>query len=357
MSKYPLKLIKKIALSLAGSFILCLFLISCATDNKNNPTSPSTESQTISSIDSSKNIVHNNSLMKMAPCADGRNQVYTYYWQDQLQFCSTSGKYIGVMSDNNMSRIQYDIIQYGFTMICVSDPGSISQLKSYGYSLANIIIQLGSNGWQQIVDNAISQGVNRFYIDEPIRHTLQSLVQSSAPYIASKGGTLTISESEFGYVNWYIWHERGNIGAMVDLALSVSPSPFVCCHTHFDYQKWAGISVTIDPRDQWTYIMSRVPNLFKMVIIQTPQSSGDMGLLWGCANNMGIKQILLYPFQPDGTYAGVENAVYEGWMSNWVLQFQKQVIQWWCCAGLTYDDGCGFNKQNYTGLTRWILCN
>ena len=50
---------------------------------------------------------------------------------------------------------------------------------------------------QDKVNAAVSQGVNRFYIDEPIRLNIQWLVNASVPFIASKGGTLTIYESYF----------------------------------------------------------------------------------------------------------------------------------------------------------------
>jgi len=92
-----------------------------------------------------------------------------------------------------------------------------------------------------------------------------------------------------------------------------------------------------------------------MAIIQTPQSMDDMGLLFGHANNIGINQILLFPFQADGEYSGVQNAVYEGWRSNWVLEFQKEILKWWCCSGYYWDDQCGFKSQNYTGNTQWVL--
>jgi hypothetical protein len=112
-------------------------------------------------------------------------------------------------------------------MIHTGGAGSISQLHSYGYSLDSIIVGLGPNGWQQTVDAAVSQGVKRFYIDEPIYQGLQQVVREAVPYIASRGGTLTISEADFHDCDWYVWGNKGDIGAMIDLALSVSPSPFV----------------------------------------------------------------------------------------------------------------------------------
>jgi len=171
----------------------------------------------------------------MLLCDDGRNQVSTTYWEDEYQFSSIAGKSIGVMGDGDMSRNQNYFTQYGCKLVCVGSPTSISQLHSYGYALGNIIIALADDGWQQAIDAAVSQGVNRFYIDEPIRLNRQWLVNASVPYIASKGGNLTISESYFDDYNWYGPPlSRGRIGSMVDLALSLSPSPFVCCHTHFE---------------------------------------------------------------------------------------------------------------------------
>jgi hypothetical protein len=359
MCKNPSKIIKNIVLLLAGIFILCLFLVSCEKENKNNPTSTLTEPKSDSPIDSPIDSLKSKAPNHISPqryelCADGRNQVSTYTWRDSLQYRLISGKSAGEMCDGDMSRVHYNTSLFGFNIICVGDPNSIGQLKSFGYSPANIIISLGlGSGWQTVVDAAISQGVNRFYIDEPIRNNIQTFVQTCAPYIASQGGTLTISESEFRWYDWYIRGLRGNIGAMIDLALNTYPHPFVCCHTHFDYQT---AFTTIDPRDQWTYIQSRVPDLFKMVIIKSRQSYSDMGLLWGCANNRAINQVLLYPFQEDGvTYAGVTTAVEAGHVpsTQWFLLLEVQVQQWWCCAGYTYDLSCGFNYQYLTGNIQW----
>ncbi len=235
----------------------------------------------------------------------------------------------------------------------VGDFHLIPQLHSYGYSLENIFIGLGPDGWQTAVDSAINKNVNRFYIDEPIRHGYQQFVRDASTYIALRGGTLTISESEFRWWDWYELGLRGNIGAMVDLALSCTSRPFVCCHTHFDYHFG-----TIDPRAQWTYIMGRVPNLFKMVIIKSRQSAYEMSLLWGHANNLGINQVLLYPFQEDGiTYAGVQTAIEQGFWSGpeWVQRYYMELRDVWCCPSIYWEEGaCTYQYSDYTGGAQWF---
>ena len=293
--------------------------------------------------------------MRPENCADGGYLVYQYKWIGQNQYRAVPGKYVGVMVDGVMSRNQNYRTQYACTMVLVGDPSLIPQLHSYGYSLDSIIIGLNPANYQQSVNSAVSQGVKRFYIDEPIHNGYQQFVQAAAPYIAAQGGRLTISESEFNYSAWYYEGDKGNIGAMIDLALSCYPRPFVCCHTHFEYHKVLGITLTLDPRDQWTYIMGRVPTLFQMAIIKSRQSDSEMGLLWGHANNIGIHQILLYPFQADGvTYAGVQNAIIDGHDSQWDQLYLLQQRQEWCCPTIYfYGDQCTFKTQYYTGASEW----
>lgn len=284
-------------------------------------------------------------------CEDGRFAVYTYYWQNQNQYAARSGKFIGV-GDDDVARQQNYLGQYGYLMPLIGT-GVLDALLSSGFSANNIMIGLGNIGWADAVEYAIAGNVTRFYIDEPIQKSRQNVLRDAAPYIAARGGTLTISESEFSPA-WYYTGYRGNIGDMVDLALSVSPSPLVSCHTHFEhYQIWHDI----DPRDQWTYIMGRVPNLFKMAWIKTRQTSEQMGLLFGHANNIGINQILLYPFDADGTtYVGrVEIAAEQAWYSGWLSRLQKQVVSKWCCLHQQYDpDECYFDSSYYSGQERWV---
>lgn len=233
----------------------------------------------------------------------------------------------------------------------------IDTLLTMGFSASNIIIGLGPDGWQSAVDFAVSRGVRRFYIDEPIQKSLQQLVRDAAPYIAAspRNGNLTISESYFDCVRWYVLGQRGTIGDMIDLALSITPSPFVSCHTFFD----SCFPHNTDPRDQWTYIMGRVPNLFKMAWIRTrqDQSPQQIGLLFGHANNLGINQILLYPFEPGGAYTGrVNTADEQAWsQGSWLRRLQKQVMNRWCCLNQQYNpDECYFESSDYTGQTQWI---
>lgn len=284
---------------------------------------------------------------------DGGYRVYTYngHYEPTNQFRPAPGKHVGVMCDNDTSRIHNYFTQYGCTMVMVdySKTDHIPQLHSNGYSLDNIFIQLGPSWWQDSVDAAVSQGVKRFYIDEPIRHGYQQFVRDASTMIALWGGTLTISESYFDWYDWYINHGRGRIGAMIDLALSCSSPPFVCCHTHFDDFD------LLDPRDQWTYIHDRVPNLFKMVIIKSRQTADEIALLWGHANNFGINQVLLYPFQEDGTYAGVQTALEQGNLGGWVQRYFLELRDVWCCPTIYWEeDVCTYQYSEYTGGAEWF---
>ncbi|RPI06461.1 MAG: hypothetical protein EHM64_02960 [Ignavibacteriae bacterium] len=352
MKKNPLEVMKRIAWVLAETFLLCLFFVSCGEEIKNNPISTSTNPNR--DTVSSGTVKQPGSLQK-AYCADGRNLVFRYYWENQNLYQLNSGKSMGVMYDGDMSRNHNYIAQYGCNTICIDDVNSIGQLLSYGYLAENIFIILHPGAWDQKVDAAVQQGVKSFYIDEPCSYHLESLVQTCAPYIASRGGTLTISESEFDYLNWYVYGGRGYIGALINLALSTSPSPFVSCHTHFDRTTVLGVTFTMDPRDQWSYIMSRVPNLFKTVIIKSRQSPEDLGLLFGHAKNIGINKVLYFPFMDNGTtYAGIENAIVQGWYAHWILQLQKERLQYWCCPDIYWDpQECSLNSWHYTGYTQW----
>ncbi|MCX6121887.1 MAG: hypothetical protein NTX44_09735 [Ignavibacteriales bacterium] len=340
-------------LKLSFIILLCLLIMCCEKEDRGTPTSSVIASQKDTSQNAEKQ-----PLLKPIPmrayCEDGRYLVFRNYWQSQNLFRPLNGKYIGVMYDDNMNRNQNYYNQYGCRMIHTRNPASISQLHSYGYSLDSIIVSLHPDGWQQTIDSAVSHGVKRFYIDEPIYNSLQWLVLASAPYIASRGGTLTITESDFHDCDWYLYGDKGDIGAMVDLALATTPSPFVCCHTRFE-RGGGHYCHYIDPRDQWSYIMSRVPNLFKMVIINTSQSTDDMAALFGHANNLGINQVLLFPYQTDGsTYAGVESAIWDGWYAYWSQQFAKEVLQQWCCFTIDYQPSeCGLKSWHYTGNTQW----
>jgi hypothetical protein len=284
-------------------------------------------------------------------CADGRYRVYTVGgWEPTNQFRPAPGKYVGVMDDGDMSRNQNYFTQYCCTMVLVGNPDLIPQLHSYGYSLDNIFIGLGPSGWQETVEAAIYEyGVKRFYIDEPIRNSYQQFVRDASAYIASRGGTLTISESYFDWYDWYINEGRGTIGAMVDLALSCSPQPFVCCHTHFDD---FGL---LDPRDQWTYIKnSGASSLFKMVIIKSRQTADEMDLLWGHANNLGINQVMLYPFNADGSYAGVQTAMGTGDLEGWVQRYFMALRDVWCCPTFYWEENvCTYQYSEYTGGGEW----
>ncbi|MDE3058255.1 MAG: hypothetical protein KGJ59_09900 [Bacteroidota bacterium] len=254
------------------------------------------------------------------------------------------------MDDNDMPRNQNYFSQYGCSMVLVGDPNLIPQLHSYGYSLDSIFIQLGPTGWQDIVDATVNEyGVKRFYIDEPIRNGYQQFVRDASTFIALWGGALTISESYFDWYDWYINGGRGRIGAMVDLALSCSPPPFVCCHTHFE--DWD----LLDPRDQWTYIHDRVPQLFKMVIIKSGQTADEMTLLWGHANNLGLNQVLLYPFW-NGYYAGVQTALTQGNSEGgWAQRYFLELREVWCCPSIYWEeDVCTYQYSDYTGGAQWF---
>lgn len=141
---------------------------------------------------------------------------------------------------------------------------------------------------------------------------------------------------------------------MIDLALSLTPAPYVSCHTHFDHQTGG---VTIDPRDQWDYINSRVPFLFKSAWIKTRQSVEEMGWLFGHANSIGLGKLFLYTYDMDGTtYIGrVEIAADRGWNEGWLKRLQKQREDKWCCPTQTFDvSECDLESWQYTGLEQWV---
>jgi hypothetical protein len=345
-----------------GVALMLLFLMSCER-KVDEPTAPVASVAVVDTAHKGAGIsLSVKPLLRDQYCPDGRYAVYLTYWELEDTFRVVSGKYVGVGGDGNMSRMQNYISQYQFNLALAGGGpqviSTINSLAQMGYSKSNIIISLDSSSWQQTVDDAIDLTVNRFYIDEPIRHSHQLFVQMIVPYIAGKGGTLTISESEFRWYDWYQYGLRGNIGAMIDLAFSCSPSPYVSCHTHFDNQHPPPAGVLIDPRDQWTYIMGRAPWLFKMAWIKTRQDLGEMEELFGHANNLGgPNQILFYPFADDGvTYVGrFDLATQAGKNEGWLQQFEKQYTQQWCCPTPNYDPGvCTLYTWWYTGVTAWF---
>ncbi len=287
-------------------------------------------------------------------CEDGRFAVYRTNWVSQEQYRAKGVKQIGVGFDS-LERFQTNLNQFG-CVVALAGSSAIDTLTSYGFALNNIIIPLADIGWASEVDMAIGKGVNRFYIDEPVSRARQNMVRDAVPYITSNGGQLTLSEWYHGtgaYINWYIWGGRGYIGEMVDFALSLNPSPYVSCHTHFDHT-WLG---TVDPRDQWTYLYNRVPNLFKSAWIKTRQTPSEMGQLFVHANIVGLNQIILYPFDSDGTtYIGkIDLAAGQAWNAGWLERFQRERTDKWCCPTQTFHpDECDLDSWDYTGQERWV---
>ncbi|MBI3577899.1 MAG: hypothetical protein HY089_00645 [Ignavibacteriales bacterium] len=285
----------------------------------------------------------------MEYCANGNYVVYRAYWENQEKYQSLSPKVIGI-SDGDVVRLQSAFNSYGIVSI-VTNNGMIDTAKSIGFSVANIIIGIGAINWNNEVDLALSKGVTQFYVDEPIQKSLQNMVLDAAPYIATRGGTLLISESEFGYTPIFGW---GNISAMADLAEQAQPHPFVGCHTHFESE----IGYSVDPRDQWSYLHDRIPTLFNFAWIKTRQTPEEMELLFGHANNIGLNKIYLYPFgpPPDNTYIGrIDYATDRGWRQGWFKRFQKERQDKWCCPTQTLDaNTCDFQSFIYTGNERWI---
>jgi hypothetical protein len=298
-------------------------------------------------------------LLRDQYCPDGRYAIYQTFWELENQYRVVSGKKIGVGFDGDMSRMQNYINQYQFNLALISGGSqvgsTITTLVQMGYLAENIIVSLDESSWQTTVSVATNLNVHRFYIDEPVSGNHQALVQACVATIAASGSTLTISEMEFRWWDWYVLGLRGNIGAMIDLAQSVSPSPYVSCHTHFDNQAPIPPGDLIDPRDQWTYIMGRAPSLFKMAWIKTRQSQGEIGELFGHANNIGLSQIILLPFDDNGNYIGrLDLVATAGKSTGWMQQFEKQYTQQWCCPTTNFDPGvCTLYTWWYTGVTGW----
>lgn len=284
-------------------------------------------------------------------CDDGRFAIRRTVWEEQNFYRSVANKQYGAGYDIS-SRFQNYFEQYGCTLALCNN-SLIDNLISFGYSKSNIYISLHDSGWTSEIDTAISKGIKHFYIDEPIQKSRQDLVRDVSYYLSTRGCDLTISESYFNYFNWYILHGRGRIGDMIDLSLSITPHPFVSCHTHFEHHSLG----TLDPRDQWTYIKNRVSSLFRYAWIKTRQTSNEIDLLFGHATNLGLKKIFLYLYDSDGTtYLNKVNvAAEQGWHSGWVQRFEKEREDKWCCPTQLYDpDECTLESKHYTGVERWV---
>ena len=282
-------------------------------------------------------------------CDDGRFAVYRTYWENQDQYQAIAGKTLGIM-DEDTSPLQVDLNQYGVVAV-FAHISALDAAKSIGFSATNIIIRLVGTDWDVDVDQAIGKGVTHFYVDEPIHAGLQNMVLDAAPYIANRGGILSISEQEFDW--WKLQVGWGAISDMANLAEAAQPHSFVGCHTHFDHQQLG----TVDPRDQWTYLRNRVPSLFDSAWIKTRQSGEEIDLLFGHANNIGISKLHYYPFDLDGgTYLGrIEIASDRGWRQGWLKRLQKERIDRWCCPTQLFDpEACDFHSFQYTGQERWV---
>lgn len=145
--------------------------------------------------------------------------------------------------------------------------------------------------------------------------------------------------------------DRGEIGQMVLLAATTLPMPYMSCHSSFQHHSYG----TTDPRDQWTYIMSQVPSLFRMAWIKTYQTEEEMNELFGHANNLGINQILLMPYDLSETFVGrVDLAAPQAWYQHWLLRLQKERFRNWCCLNEYFDPNeCHIWYEEFTGTTRW----
>jgi hypothetical protein len=342
----------KTILSLA-TVILGLMVLSCEKTEEGIPTSNSAASTNgLTKSDSEIAPLDQRVKPMLQYCEDGRITVYRYYWENQDQYMPSTGKYIG-MWDGDTSRQRINRHQYGFVMAIGGGTDVMDRYLSVGFSPGNIICALSNGAWVQEVDDAISRGISRFYIDEPIHKERRVLVTDAAPYVSGQGGTLTLSEYYEDGCRWYWLFQRGEISDMIDISQEAYPIAFVSCHSHFET---TDPCPEIDPRDQWTYIMGRVPNAFKMAWIKVnSESVQHIGLLFGHATNIGINEIMLMPFDDSGNYIERRGDVaQQAWSHGWLHRLQKQVCQQWCCPTQSWDpEECTLQSSWYTGETRW----
>jgi hypothetical protein len=87
------------------------------------------------------------------------------------------------------------------------------------------------------------------------------------------------------------------------------------------------------------------------------QTPPQIGSLFGHANNIGINQILLMPFEANGSYGNrVDVAAEQAWSQGlWLYRQQKLRLNKWCCINQQYNpEECTFDSSYYSGETRWV---